>query len=74
MVESAWAEKEITFCVSVTVAFPSEGYPFRGMRSMGTGEDLVGWTSSSLRGRRIRMIIDGQDKGTDFTTGLPRGS
>lgn len=72
MVESAWAEKDITraFCMGVAVASPSEGYPLMGMRSMDTGEDLVGWISSSLRGRRVRMIIDGQEKGIGFTTGL----
>ena len=42
---------------------------------MGIHEDLVSWTDSFMRNRRVIMSMDGQDDDPrEVTTGLPQGS
>lgn len=63
--------------MDVAEAFPSVagGYLFRKMRAAGLDENLVRWTDSFMRDRKVIMSVDRQDsEPTSVTTGLPQGS
>ena len=58
-------------------AFPSlaRGCLLCKMRAMGIDENLVDWTDSFMRDRRVIMSVDGQnDDPRTVTNGLPQGS
>lgn len=45
------------------------------MMEVRMGEDLVGWTSSFMQERNVRMVIDGvESEELEVNTGLPQGS
>ena len=63
--------------MDIVAAFPSvaEKCLLRKMRKMRIDEDLVGWTPSFMRERRVKMVIDGhEEEEIGVTTGLPQGS
>ena len=75
----AWKRGRITgaLLMDVAAAFPSvaRGSHLRKMRAMGIDENLVSWTDSFMRDRRVIMSVDGQDDNPrEVTTGLPQGS
>ena len=49
--------------MDVEAAFPSvaSGCLLRKMRKAGLDENLVRWTDSFMRGRRVIMSVEGQD-------------
>ena len=63
--------------MDVAAAFPSvaRGCLLQKTRNTGTDEDLVRWTDSFMRDRRVVMSVDGRgDDAREATTGLPQGS
>lgn len=78
-VEESWRKKEITgtICMDVAAAFPSvaRGCLLRRLREMKVDEDIVSWTGSFMKERRVKMVIDGRGENEiEVTTGLPQGS
>ena len=61
--QEAWKRGQITgaLILDVAAAFPSvaRGCLFRKMRAMGIDENLVDWTDSFMRDRRVIMSVDG---------------
>lgn len=63
--------------MDVAAAFPSvaRGCLLRKMRNMGLNENLVRWTNSFMRDRKVFMNVGGQDgEPLEVTRGLPQGS
>ena len=63
--------------MDVAAAFPrvARGFLLQKMRNMELDENLVRWTDSSMRDRKVIMSVDGQGgEALDVTTGLPQGS
>lgn len=63
--------------MDVAEAFPSVagGYLFRKMTAAGLDENLVRWTDSFMRDRKVIMSVDRQDsEPISVTTGLTQGS
>ena len=78
-VEESWRKKEITgaICMDVAAAFSSvaRGCLLRRLREMKVDEDIVSWTGSFMKERRVKMAIDGREENEiEVTTGLPQGS
>ena len=77
--QEAWSQGRVVgaLLMDVAAAFPSvaRGCLLRKMRNMHLDEDLVRWTDSFMRDRRVYLSVDGQDSSPmEVTTGLPRGS
>ena len=77
--QEAWSQGRIVgaLLMDAAAAFPSvaRGCLLRWMREMGLDEDLLAWTDSSMRDRRVIMSVDGQDEpSVEVTTGPPQGS
>ena len=52
-----------------------QGRLLRKMRAAGVDENLVQWTDSFMRDRRVIMSVDRQEyEAVSVTTGLPQGS
>ena len=76
--QEAWRRGRVTgaLLMGVAAAFPSvaRGCLLRKMRAMGINENLVDWTDSFMRDRRVIMSVDGQDDDPrPVTNGLPQG-
>ena len=76
--QAAWKRGCITgaLLTDVAAAFCSvaRGCLLRKMRATGIDENLVDWTDSFMRDRRVVMSVDGEDDDRrEVTTGLPHG-
>lgn len=61
--QEAWTRKKIigALLMDIAVVLPSvaRGFLLRNMRSTGLDENLVAWTNSFMRDRRVIMSVDG---------------
>ena len=76
--QAAWKRGCITgaLLMDVAAAFCSvaRGCLLRKMRAMGIDENLVDWTDSFMRDRKVVMSVDGEDDDPrEVSTGLPHG-
>ena len=77
--QTAWSQGKMVgaLMTDVSAAFPSVARDclIRSMKDLGLDDDLIQWTDSFMRDRRIIMNINGQIGDPEkIMTGLPQGS
>jgi len=77
--EQAWERKNVagTLLMDVQAAFNNTDSQLLGkrMEALGIQQDLIRWTGSFMRNRKVRLVLDGTEgEAYEVDTGIPQGS